>query len=292
VDGAGSAYVTGETTSSDFPMQNPFQGVLLAAGDAFVTKVSPSGTSLVYSTYLGGSSVAERGVAIAVDSRAAALVAGTTDSTDFPTLDPWQTDRPFGDVFVTKLSPAGNSLMYSTYLGGDSYDEGWGIAVDTRGNAYVAGWTISTDFPTLNPYQTDQPLGDGFVTKLGAPMDFFALAPCRLIDTRNGPSPYGGPALNAGEERTFSVVGPCLVPLTARAIATNLAVSAPTAAGYLQLYPAGSAPPPTSSINYSPGQTRSNNAIVSLSDTGTLKVRCMQASGTTHVILDVTGYFE
>jgi hypothetical protein len=291
VDNVGCAYVTGLTSSTDFPTQNPFQGVL-AVLDGFVTKVTPSGTSLVYSTYLGGSQ-GDGGAAIAVDSGGNAYVTGTTSSPDFPTRDPYHMDQPGEDAFVTTLSSSGNTLMYSTYLGGDGSDAGWGIAVDSRRNAYVAGATASTDFPTLNQYQTDQPAIDAFVTKLTAPsMDLFALAPCRVIDTRNAAGDLGGPALNAAADRTFTLVGPCDIPPTARAVAVNIAVTAPTKAGYLQLYPAGTAPPSTSSINYSAGQTRGNNAVVTLNTSGAVTVHCVQASGTTHFILDVTGYFK
>jgi len=130
-----------------------------------------SPVSLVYSTYLGGSG-ADLGFGIAVDSSGCAYVSGCTMSADFPTLDPYQSDQPDQDVFVTKLSSDGNALVYSTYLGGSgrdgSQDEGNGIAVDQAGNAYVTGYTYSSDFPTANPYQTDQEEADVFVTKLSS----------------------------------------------------------------------------------------------------------------------------
>ncbi len=166
VDGSGSAYVTGFTLSTDFPTLNPYQ-TYQADYDAFVTKLSSSGNSLVYSTYLGGNSD-DKGRSIAVDGSGSAYVAGYTYSTDFPTQNPYQTDQGSEDVFVTKLSSSGNSLLYSTYLGGSNYDEGSSIAVDGSGSAYVTGFTGSTDFPTLNPYQTDQVNADVFVTKLSS----------------------------------------------------------------------------------------------------------------------------
>ncbi|MFC2160131.1 SBBP repeat-containing protein [Acidobacteriota bacterium] len=164
VDSTGSAYITGYTLSTDFPTQSPYQtdkGEI----DVFVTKLSPTGSSLVYSTYLGGSAD-EGGFGIAVNSSGNAYVTGRTESTDFPTQSPYQTDQDEVDVFVTKLSPTGASLVYSTYLGGSGYDEGSGIAVDSTGNAYATGHTESTDFPTQNPYQTDLGGTDAFVTKL------------------------------------------------------------------------------------------------------------------------------
>jgi Beta-propeller repeat len=221
-------------------------------------------------------------------------VSSRTVSTNFPTQNPYQPDQPNQDVFVTKLSPSGNSLVYSTYLGGSSDDQGYGIAVDGSGSAYVTGFTDSTDFPTQNPFQTVQGSIDAFVTKLSlpTPLDFFTLSPCRLIDTRNAVGPYGGPALAAGADRTFTLAGQCGIPATARAVSVNITVTAPSATGNLRLYPAGTTLPGVSSINYAAGQTRGNNAIVSLNTGGAVTVRCAQASGTVDLIVDVNGYFE
>ncbi len=166
VDGAGSAYVTGRTASTDFPTQNAAQGDQ-ATWDVFVTKLSPGGDSLAYSTYLGGND-ADIGNGIAVDGAGSAYVGGPTFSTDFPTASPYQTDQGGRDVFVAKLSPDGGSLLYSTYLGGSADESSGGIAVDGGGSAYVTGYTSSTDFPTENPYQTDQASLDAFVTRLSA----------------------------------------------------------------------------------------------------------------------------
>jgi hypothetical protein len=167
VDDSGNAYVTGSTTSSDFPTVNPYQATLQGGEDAFVTKLSISGNSLIYSTYLGGGGE-ESGEGIAVDVSGKAYVTGFTSSADFPTLNPYQSYQGGSDVFVTKLSSTGNSLIYSTYLGGAGNDEGKDIAIDGSGNAYVAGGTWSFNFPTLNPYQTDQGDQDAFVTKLSS----------------------------------------------------------------------------------------------------------------------------
>jgi hypothetical protein len=121
---------------------------------------------------------------------------------------------------------------------------------------------------------------------------FYTVAPCRAVDTRTTPNgPYGGPALSAGGTRTFSLGGRCGIPSTANAVSLNVAVTGPSAAGNLALFPAG-ASATTSTVNYSAGQTRANNAIVMLGTSAGLAVRCNQASGTTHVILDVNGYFE
>jgi len=177
VDAAGSAYVTGETVSKDFPTVNPFQATNNATGlsTAFVAKLSSTGSALVYSTYLGGSG-GEFGSGIAVDAAGNAYVTGTTSSTDFPTVAPIQTNcdncsNESHDIFVAKLNPAGSALVYSTYLGGSSDDEGEGIAVGAAGNAYVTGETESTDFPTLNALEPNcdscgDLLYDAFVAKL------------------------------------------------------------------------------------------------------------------------------
>ena len=124
------------------------------------------------------------------------------------------------------------------------------------------------------------------------PGNFFTLAPCRALDTREAAGAFGGPALGAGQGRSFTLAGRCGVPASARAVAVNLTVTAATTQGNLRLYPADQAAPSTSTLNYEAGQTRANNAIAGLSASGALAVRCTQATGTAHVILDVTGYFE
>lgn len=178
VDAAGNVYVTGTTFSEDFPTINAFQGTnkstySAAPAQAFATKLNAAGDALVYSTYLGGSGSLNNGLGIAIDSIGEAYVVGITNSTDFPTLDPYQgIYRGRGDIFVTKFSAAGNSLVYSTYLGGSAYQEANAVAVDSSGSAYITGVTNSTDFPLVNPFQaTDKAApsnstnGTGFVTK-------------------------------------------------------------------------------------------------------------------------------
>jgi hypothetical protein len=134
----------------------------------FVTKLSSAGDALIYSTFVGGSA-SEGGHAIAVDASGAAYVTGFTNSSDFPTKNALQNsyNAPPLDAFVFKLSSAGDSLIFSTYLGGDSWDNGDGIAVGSSGTVYITGYTASTDFPTHNAYQaTHQGDFDVFVTQL------------------------------------------------------------------------------------------------------------------------------
>jgi hypothetical protein len=156
VDGEGNVYVTGATTSTNFPTENPFQDTYGGAGvnnegDAFIFKLNPTGDALIYSTYLGGSSDDE-GLGIAVDASGQAHVVGSTLSDDFPiTANALQDSLADShDAFITKLSAEGNSLVYSTYLGGSSSEglNGLAIAVDDSGNVYLTGDTSSEDFPT------------------------------------------------------------------------------------------------------------------------------------------------
>jgi YD repeat-containing protein len=180
VDAAGNAYVTGSHGADDFPTTpGAFEPT---TGGAFVAKVNPtlSGEpSLVYSTHLGGTGNADDGRGIAVDGSGNAYVTGQTYSTDFPTtLHAVQTMYQGGlDAFVTKLNATGTAPIYSTYLGGSMADsgagddQGFGIAVDASGNAYVTGETNSTNFPTVNPLQSalqGNSSDDAFVSKLNA----------------------------------------------------------------------------------------------------------------------------
>ena len=126
------------------------------------------GDQLEYSTYIGGSNN-DYGYGIAVDGSGNAYVTGWTNSTDYDvTPGAFQTtNEGGGDVFITKLNASGSGLVYSTYIGGSSGDDGFGIAVDGSGNAYVTGWTMSTDYDvTVGAFQTTNGGKDVFVTKL------------------------------------------------------------------------------------------------------------------------------
>ena len=159
LDSASNAYVTGITGSQNFPTSNAFQSNLAGPSNAFVTKISAGG-ALIYSSYLGGSGAdgGDVGESIAVDTAGNAYVTGSTGSEDFPTVNAFEYDPnpgngTFSSAFVTKIDSSGSQLVYSTYLGGSVHEEGHGIAVDSSGNAYVTGVTISTDFPTANAFQ-------------------------------------------------------------------------------------------------------------------------------------------
>jgi hypothetical protein len=158
VDSTGNAYVTGMTFSSDFPTKNAyddsFNGGQNNPVDGFVAKLSPhleGLDSLKYSTFLGGEEGVDQGKSIVVDEEENAYVTGITWSTDFPTKNAYQdTYIDVGDVFLTKFAPAGDSLVYSTYIGGSGTDHGLSIDIDSEENAYIAGYTQSSDYPTTS----------------------------------------------------------------------------------------------------------------------------------------------
>ena len=153
VDAEGNAYVAGVTGSSDFPVMNPIKGAFGGFVDAFVTKLDATGSALIYSTYLGGTE-SDQALAIAVDSSGSAYLTGFTGSQNFPIANALQ--PVFGGIFdawVAKLDPTGFTLVYSTYLGGNGFDSGLGIAVDLSGSAYLTGFTDSSNFPIANALQ-------------------------------------------------------------------------------------------------------------------------------------------
>jgi Beta-propeller repeat len=171
LDGSGNAYLTGSTASGDFPTTpHAFQTVYAGGQDAFVAKLSPSGSALSYSSYLGGSDL-ELARAVTVDATGSAYVTGGTFSSNFPTARPLQAAPGGGeDAFATKLAPSGSALAYSTYLGGSGVDEGWGITVDARSNpnAYLTGVSESSDLPTTPvAFQgVRRGTSDAFITKI------------------------------------------------------------------------------------------------------------------------------
>jgi hypothetical protein len=307
VDSAGSVYLTGQTSSTTLPGVNsnsiqPANGGGFSPYDAFVTKLNPTGTAIVYSTFLGNSGV-ETGVSIAVDSAGDAYVTGETDSTTFPGVNANSIQPANGggvaDAFVTKINPTGTAIIYSTFLGSSGTDEGLGIAIDGAGNPYVAGNTDSTTFPGVDGSSLQPANGggfkDGFVTKIKEPgLAFHTVTPCRMIDTRNAAGPLGGPALQPGA-RVFVLTGLCGVPATAKTLSVNLTVTQPAALGFLSLLPGDDklVMPGTSAINFAGGQTRANNATPLLAFDGSGSIKVINGgSGSVHFILDVNGYFE
>jgi hypothetical protein len=168
VDPAGQPVVVGWTYSSDFPVTNALQPQYLGDGaEGFITKLSADGQSRLFSTFLGGSGD-DFIYGVALDTATNVYVTGSTTSTNFPTLSGLSATNSGGsDVFVAKLDAGGTHLIYSTYVGGDTSDEAWGIAVDGSNTAWVAGHTLSTNFPTAQPLQAASGgADDGFLFAL------------------------------------------------------------------------------------------------------------------------------
>jgi hypothetical protein len=188
--GNGDIFVTGLTRSSDFPTQNAWQPVYGGSSDAFVTKLSPRGDQLLFSTYLGGSGFEiANGIA---SNLGAVFVTGATSSPDFPTKNSSQPANGGGrDAFVTKLDLSGSSLLYSTYLGGDGEDVANGIALDLSGNAYITGNTGSINLPTARPLQPGfGGVVDAFAAKLNTSiLEEVSLAYCTYLG--GGGSDFG-----------------------------------------------------------------------------------------------------
>ncbi|HET9177443.1 MAG TPA: SBBP repeat-containing protein [Terriglobia bacterium] len=180
LDGSGNAYVAGYTFSlNTFPTQNALQSSLSGASDAFVTEINPATSSLVFSTYLGGSAD-ESAQSIAIDSAGSIYVTGKTSSSSFPVTN-GASQAAYGggtDAFVTKLAPGGTQMVYSTFLGGSGLDQGNSIALDSSGDAFITGFTQSSDLPLTNALQRvlgvsgasscgTTPCADAFITELG-----------------------------------------------------------------------------------------------------------------------------
>jgi hypothetical protein len=324
IDVSGNVYVTGFTNSTNFPLINPIDSVLNVQ-DAFVLKLNNSGEKLIYSTYLGGSGN-DSGNAIAVDQLGNAYIIGETNSSNFPFLKGLKsTSNGSTDIFIAKLNTEGSAFDYSTYLGGDYTDTGRGIAVDKLGNAYITGETSSPNFPTVqNSIQTVSNESSDKETSLNAfisiissnsveptptpistatptptssttGLQFYPLPhPVRILDTRSGqPSCVNpGSPLTTGSVYTQSIRLSCngiTIPPSAQAIVGNATVVNFTEnAGYITLYPSGSTQPTTSNLNFSSGQVVPNSFTVGVSTKGEFNI---YVSSTTHIIIDVSGYY-
>jgi len=249
LDGSNNVYITGVTTSTDFPTKGPFQGALSGGTgqDAFVSKLSSSGSSLIYSTYLGGAG-SDTAHSVAVDSSGLAHVAGFTTSSNFPTANPIQgTYNGNTDAFLTRLSPSGCGLAFSTFLGGKSTDEVLGVRADSGGASYLTGYTASNDFPVQSPFQgSTHGNDDAFLAKipsLSAPVACTSVsslafspqpansssAPMNLTLTNDGDADLTVTTINA--TGPFSQTNTCGSSVAAGANCTISVTFNPTTAG-------------------------------------------------------------
>jgi uncharacterized repeat protein (TIGR01451 family) len=152
--------------------------------------------------------------------------------------------------------------------------------------------TATAASPVADPAPADNSAAAAAALVTPPGLSFYAVAPCRVLDTRNPPGPLGGPALGAQTTRRFTMTNKCGIPPSARALSVSMAVTSATVAGNLRLFPAQQSVPFVATIAYSAGQIRTNNAIVTLGPDADIDVFCGQASGTVHLILDVNGYFQ
>jgi hypothetical protein len=242
---------------------NALQPAYGGGGDAFVSELNPSGSALVYSTYLGGS-VDDWGYAIAVDTSGNAYVTGHTSSTNFPTMNPSQPTYGGGayDAFVAKLNASGLALVYSTYLGGSGADEGYGMVLDSSGNAYVTGYTSSTNFPTMNPLQSGKAGGydDAFVSKL----DFQLSAAVSLVPPNLD---FGNQTVGITSAQQNSIIfnrGELALTIT------SIRVTGPNRGDFAEDNNCGASLPPgsncTITVTFTPSATGTRNAAVSITD--------------------------
>jgi len=210
------------------------------------------------------------------------ITVGIGNSLTF-TVDP----GPAFDASIYILSTCGNgsTCVQARDNGIEDVAETIGPITLPSGTSYFyvdSVWDPFKKGPDHGPYTLS-------VTGTLGNSNFYTLAPCRILDTRD--PALGGPALAAGSTRVFTIANLCNVPPTARSISANVTVTQPTFGGHLTLF-SGGTPPEASTINFRPDETRANNAIVPLTAAGTISVADGQSTGTTHFILDVNGYFQ
>jgi glucose/arabinose dehydrogenase/PKD repeat protein len=209
-----------------------------------------------------------------VDLTFATQPAGLTIDVQGTTLTGPQTVTSWEGYVLSVQAPpfqtsAGQTWVFASWADGGASSRS--IVTPASAATYTARYQLSVD---------------------GGASDFFTLAPCRLLDTRGASGPLGGPALAAGQTRLFAVHGVCGIPASARALAVNLTAVSPSATGHLRLFAGDEPMPSTAATNFRAGQTRGSQAFVRLSPAGELAVFAGMASGATHVVLDVSGYFE
>ncbi len=305
IDGAGSAYVTGQTASADFPSLNPAQAASGGKTDAFIAKLNPTGASLAYSTFLGGTAD-DLGTAIAVDSAGAAYITGVTSSSDFPLTDAFQsTNAAAFNAIVASLDPAG-AIQFASYLGGSGAssttgDYGNAVAVNCAAGLVVVGSTTSTNFPaTAGAYETAAAGGgDAFIARIAAGGNP-AIASNGVVSTAGltaGPlapgslvSILGGSLAGA----TVSVNGAGVTPLSSAATRINLQLPYETAIGAATVSVAtacGTTAPATFQVAQAAPylrQTATGDAVATNQD-GTVNIAANPAKAGSVVVVSLTG---
>jgi hypothetical protein len=261
--------------------------VLYFAGSGIIRALDPVTSTQLWSGVIGGihweSPVVDNGVLYIADE-ASHLTAFSLG--------------PAVMAISPRFGPVAGGTATTVYGGG--FQTGAGVSFGGTGASTVSVVNATTitattpghsagrfDVVVTNPGNRTGTLVNGF-SYGGA--DFQTLTPCRLVDTRGPNGPLGGPALAGGSDRTFFLAGACGIPATAKAVALNVAVTQPSGVGHLTMYSPLTPLPLASTLNYSTGQTRANNAIVAFGPSGDITVRC--ASGTAHVVIDVNGYFQ
>jgi PKD repeat protein len=206
---------------------------------------------------------------------------------------------PTADFTFSPAAPvAGHAVSFTDASTGyvDSWSWSFGdgsvSTLQSPSHSYALPGTYSVSLTVSNPSGASTPRARTVTVSAQTALRFYTITPCRVADTRNPTGTYGGPAVGAGVSRTFPMTGRCGIPSTAKSVSLNVAVTAPSATGHLTLYPAGTLRPLASTINFSSGQTRANNAVIELGTSGGLTITSGMATGTTHVILDVNGYFQ
>ena len=296
VDSTGAAYVAGSTASPDFPTTvGAVQTALAGTYNAFVSKLAPGGSSLSYSTFLGGSGV-DAADGIAVDSLGQAVVGGYTSSANFPVASALQpVFQGSFDAFATVVSASGATLVFSSYMGGSGDDRGYAMASSAGGILVLGGMTASTNFPTGAAVQSS--FGgdyDGFALSVlyGSGLAFYPLTPCRIADTRVGSGfsgAFGAPFLAANTTRNFPIPSSsCSVPSTAQAYSFNFGALPHAPLGFLTTWPAGLPLPEVGTLGSPTGSSVSNAALVPAGSSGAISV---YANAATDLIIDINGYF-
>ena len=273
-DGSGNAYVTGNTTSTDFPTKAPFQKASAGTSDVFVSKLNSTGTALVYSTYLGGTGQ-DYAFWVSIDSTRQAHVVGSTGSANFPVtsgvLQPTcggGCGNGIRNSFLTVLNPTGSGLVFSTYLGGTGQDQANSVIVDSSGNSYIAGWTTSANFPTTaGAFQTTYSgTSDSYVAKINPTGT--ALIYSTLLGVSNDNRAFGIQLDSALDTYIAGFTSSASFPTTAGAFQTTLKGASnayvteinPTGTGLVySTYVGGSG----SDIAWAIGLDSANNAYIS-----------------------------